>query len=391
MQGGFRLGRLFGVEILLDWTLLIIFALVAFDLGAGLFPAWHPGWTHATSWMLAAVAAALLIVSVLAHELSHAVVARGFGIPVRRITLFLFGGLAHMESEPPTPTSEFLMAVVGPLASVIIGVGATYGAFSLAGEPLRAAVASQDARTIGAAIHGIGPAATLLLWLGPVNVLLGVFNIVPGFPLDGGRVLRSMLWAATDDLVRATKWAAFGGEAFAWLLMALGLVNVLSGVMSGLWLLLVGWFLNAAARAAYRDALMRHSLEHVTVAGVMETRLDRVPPDLSVEHFVHGFVMATEQNTFPVEADGNLAGVVTLDDVRRVPPSQWRDVTVEQIMTPSGQLPALPPEAAAEQALDQLTRRNQDQVLVVEGHHLVGLVRRRDLVRWRAVSAPEGG
>ncbi len=390
MLGGFSLGRLLGVQILIDWTLFVIVTLVAFDLGAGLFPAWHPGWTAAQNWALALAAAILLIASVLAHELSHAVVARAFGIPVRRITLFLFGGLAHIESDPPSPRSEFLIAIVGPLVSVALGVSATFGALRLAGEPLRAAVSAERGGAIAAAIRDLGPLATLLLWLGPINVALGAFNVVPGFPLDGGRVFRAMAWKATGDVVRATKWASFLGQAFAWVLMAIGVANVFSGATSGLWLVLVGWFLNNAARLSYRDVRMRHALEDVTVAGVMETRLERVSPDLRVERFVHDYVMAGEQNAFPIESAGNLVGVVTLGDVRRLPQSEWAGTTVGQIMTPVAELPALPPEAAAERAFNQLTRRHQEQVLVVDGHHLIGLVRRSDLAKWRAFNAQQG-
>jgi Zn-dependent protease/predicted transcriptional regulator len=391
MLGGFRVGRLFGVEIFIDWTLLGIFLLIAFDLGAGLFPAWHPDWTVTMNWTLGLVAAALLIASILVHELSHAVVARAFGIPVERITLFLFGGLAQIEREPPSPRSEFLMAVVGPLVSMALGLLATFGAMRLAGEPLQAAVAAASGERIAAAIRGLGPSATLLLWLGPINVVLGVFNLVPGFPLDGGRLFRAVAWAATGNLLRATRWASFAGQAFAWVLMGLGVADVFSGDLSGLWLVLVGWFLNNAALLAYREALLRHALETVTVAGVMETRFDRVSPSLSVRDFVRDHVMATEQSTFPVEAADELVGMVTLDDVRRIPQSEWAETTVGQIMTPAATLATLPPEAAAERALDQLNRRNQDQVLVMDGNRFVGLVRRRDLARWRAVATQQGG
>ena len=212
MRKGIRLGRIAGIEVFADWSLLLIFFIIAFGLATGMFPAWHPEWPAALAWATALGAAALFLASVLVHELSHALVGRIGGIKVRRITLFMLGGMAHMEREPPTWRSELAMAAVGPVTSLVLGLAFLWLAGLFAG-PL-----DVDLNDPSEALAQLSPLATLLLWLGPVNILLAVFNLVPGFPLDGGRVLRAILWGATGSLRRATRWASLGGQGFAWLL-----------------------------------------------------------------------------------------------------------------------------------------------------------------------------
>ena len=381
---GFGLGRVLGVEIRIDWSLLIIFALITFNLGAGVFPAWHPGWGPVLSWSVAIGAALLFFGSVLAHELTHAVVARRRGIPVRRITLFLFGGMAQMDREPPSPSAEFWMAIAGPIASVVIGalaIGA--GAWLARDTPgLLGALTRGDAAA-REALARIGPVATLLLWLGPINIVLGLFNVVPGFPLDGGRVLRAILWGATGDLIKATRWAAGAGRAFAWVLIVFGAMSFFAGqVGQGIWLLLIGWFLNNAARMSYQQLLVRQALEDVPIRRIMRTHLDRVSPDLPLDRFVREHLMASDQQAFPVESDGRVLGLIDLDDLRRVEPERWSRTRVDHVMTPADRITKLSPEADAEQALSEFARHDGDQLAVFEGPTLLGLVRRRDVLKW---------
>ena len=389
---GFRLGRILDVEIRIDWSLLIIFALITFELGMGVFPSWHPDWHPALMWGMALAAALAFFASILAHELSHAVVGNASGIPIRAITLFLFGGMAHMEGEPKSPKSEFWMAIIGPITSAVIGVAATASAVWLAGDPLRAALSSGDVEATRDALTQIGPGATLLLWLGPINVLLALFNVIPGFPLDGGRVLRSILWAATGNLRKATRWAARVGQVFAWTLMALGIIDLFTAsFISGLWLLLIGWFLNNAARSSYQHLLVREALEDVPVSRVMRSSLLRVDPRLSVDRFVHEYALASEQLSFPVEdPEQHLLGLVSLEDVRRLDKPSWATTPVSDIMLPAEKLTTLPPQTQARRALDQLMRGGIDQLLVGDGEHLLGLVSRSDLIRWMNFHEWEG-
>lgn len=380
---GISLGKLFGVGVRIDWSLLIIFALIVFNLGAAVFPSWHPEWSRALSWTMALAAAVLFFTSILLHELSHAVVARRQGIPVRRITLFLFGGLTQLEGEPASPKAEFWMAVVGPIVSVVIGLVATWAGAMLVGAPLQQAADAADPAAVQAAFVNAGPLATLLLWLGPINLLLGIFNIIPGFPLDGGRVLRSILWAVTGDLRKATRWASGVGQVFAWTLMAIGVINFFAGAwVSGVWLLLIGWFLNNAARMSYQNLLVRQALEAVPITQVMRASVSRVPPDLSIERFVHEYALVSDQQVFPVELDETLLGTVSVEQIRSVPREAWPSTIVEQVMVPQAQLSTLPPDAGAERALVELARGDVKSLAVVDGRKLLGLVRREDLVRW---------
>jgi Zn-dependent protease len=255
---GFRFGRIAGIEIRLDASVLVIALLVAFNLATGLLPAWHPGWSAPLIWVVALCAALLFFASILAHELSHAFVGRHYGIPVRRITLFIFGGMAELEREPDRPKVELLTALAGPALSIALGVVAT-----LAGAWLGSAELGRTPDTDD--LHRLGPIATLLLWLGPVNVMLGLFNLVPGFPLDGGRVLRAVLWWKMKRLDKATRWAARGGQAVAALLVICGIVMMFGyrvpllgrGFGQGLWLVLIGWFLNSAAVRSYGQTVSR--------------------------------------------------------------------------------------------------------------------------------------
>lgn len=386
-QSGFPLGRIFSVELVADWSLLIIFALIVVNLGAGLFPAWHPDWSPGLVWTMALLAAVLFFVSIAVHELAHAVVARHYGIPVRRITLFVFGGMAHMEREPPSPKSELLMAAVGPVVSLLIGLA------SIAlGSALASDVVARYADDPATMARALGPMSTLLLWLGPLNVLLGIFNLIPGFPLDGGRVLRAILWWSTGDLERATRWASGAGRAVAWILMALG-VSMLFGVrvpyfgagpIQGLWFLLIGWFLNNAARASYHQLLVRSAFEDVTVADVMRRQAQVVTPDLTLERLVREYFMQTDQQAFPVvDGEGRLLGLIEIDHVRAVPPARWSGITVREVMTPADEVDAITPDQDAIQALHRLA--DHEQIPVVVHGHVAGVLRRQDLMRWLAL------
>lgn len=391
MRGmGFRLGRAFGVELTVDWSLAIIFALVLVNLALGVFPAWHPEWSAALSWIVALCSAVLFFGSVLVHELSHAIMARRHDVPVHRITLFLFGGVAEMDEEPRSPKAELLIAVVGPLTSILIGVVSLAVGGFLASRSLPNISDAGDVVTFASRI---GPVATLLLWLGQVNLLLGIFNLIPGFPLDGGRVLRATLWQATKDLRKATRWASNVGRGFAWFLMAFGAVSLFQGAFGqGLWLILIGWFLNNAAAMSYRQLVTRQSLEGVRAADLMTRSLSSLTPDVTVDALVREHLMETEQRAFPVVEDGVLRGLVCMEDVRRVPRDRWSEISVRDVMTPRDRLVTLQPDDDAERALRLLGRGEFDQLPVLEGDRLLGLVQRRGVMRWLALhDGDEGG
>src|SRR5262249_49393606 len=220
MNRGLYIGRIFGINIHIDGSWILIFLLITWSLAPGLLPPWHPQWGTGMRWAVAVAASLLFFVAILLHELSHSLVAKAQGLPVRRITLFLFGGVSNIEREPQTPKNEFLMAVVGPITSILLGViFLSLAAFSAA----RSNPTLSDSQT---AMSRLGPVTTLLVWLGPVNILLGLFNLVPGFPLDGGRILRAALWSVTKDLRKATAWATEVGRMIGWLFIIAGVAMI---------------------------------------------------------------------------------------------------------------------------------------------------------------------
>lgn len=385
---GMRLGRIAGVEVSLDWSLLIVFALIAMALSGGLLPHWHPDWGEGKVLLTAFAAAALFLVSVLLHELAHALAGRRLGVEIRRITLFVFGGMAHLESEPRTWQAELGMAIAGPLASLALGVLFLLLAGVIAG-PI-----DFDPADPGKGLAQVGPVSTLLLWLGPVNIILALFNLVPGFPLDGGRVLRAILWGITGDLTRSTLLAAAAGQAFAWLLIATGFAMMLglsvplfgSGGIGGLWLALIGWFLGNAARQSYRVRLLEDRLGTLPVSRVMHHDYQVTAPDTLVQDLVDEGFLALSQRVYPVVSQGVLRGVISLADVRRLGRDQWSLRRVEEVMTPLERLHILAPSQSASTALALLAEKSVNQLPVVEQGRVLGLVTREDILKWMALS-----
>ncbi|MFP3896174.1 MAG: site-2 protease family protein [Anaerolineales bacterium] len=386
-RNGLRIGTLFDIDIRIDWSWLLIFALVTGNLGSA-FTAMHPEWSPMLRWIVAVIAALLFFGSVLAHELGHSLVAKAQGTPVSNITLFLFGGVANIQEEPDSPVNEFFMAILGPVVSLTIGGLLLLIANIIAG-PTTAGVTDPMEM-----IEGLGPIVTLMLWLGSINVFLGLFNMIPGFPLDGGRVIRSIFWALTDDLRRATTWAMWIGQGVAWLMITAGIFAVFGvampvvgrGVINGLWLAFIGWFLSNAAFRSYQHVVVQDILGGTPVSRMMRHDPPIVSPAISVEAFVYDSVMQFDDYGFPVIDDGRIVGIVTMDDVRAEPRSRWADLTVRDIMTKVENVIMVTPNEDAAEALHKLARSEVRQLPVVEGGELVGLLRRRDIVRWLEVT-----
>lgn len=382
---GLRLGRIAGVEVTLDWSLLIIFILISFTLAAGVLPSWHPDWSQPIILITAVTAAALFLVSILLHELSHAVVGRRLGIWVPRITLFVFGGMAHMEGEPRTWKDELGMAIAGPITSLALGFGFLYLAGALVG-PIEA-----DPEKPMELLSSLGPVATIFFWLGPVNIMLGLFNLVPGFPLDGGRVLRAVLWGLSGDLLRATRWAAAAGQAFGLLLIASGFAMIFgitvpifgSGPLGGLWLALIGWFLSNAAATSYHRVATEQGLGQVPVSRVMQRDLATVAPETSVQAMIDDHLLGHGQRAFPVvKGSDRLQGLVCLADIRKLEPSKRGETPISAIMTPVEELQVAAPSESASAVMKRLGERGINQMPVLEDGRLIGLISRENLLTW---------
>ncbi len=381
MRGkGLRLGQVRGIEIRLDFSVAIIFSLVAYSLGAGLFPQWHTDWSPGLSWATALAAALLFFASLLAHELAHSIMAQRHGIAVPRITLFVFGGVSELESEPRTPNTEFRIAIVGPLTSFALGL-----VFSMLGLELAGARFLDELQADpDAAMASLGPVATLLLWLGPVNLMLGAFNLVPGFPLDGGRVLRAALWWLGGDLRRATESASQVGRAFAWALMAWGAWAALGGALvQGLWLLLIGWFLNNAARASYVQLLLAQAMESLVVADLMRTRFESVQADDPLQDFIDNKLLRSDQVAWPVLEGGRPVGLIGLDSIRARLKADAEPRIVSEAMGSIHE--SVAPHLRGREALKLLLESRRDPIPVVDAGRLVGLLYHADITRWLAL------
>jgi Zn-dependent protease/CBS domain-containing protein len=391
IRSGFRIGRIFGIEIYIDWSWFFIFLLVTWNLSV-IFGSMRPDWGTGLRWGLALAASLLFFASVLAHELAHSLMARAQGVPVRNITLFLFGGVSNIQRHPPSPQAEFLISIVGPITSILLGALFIFLAGNRMGQTGLPITSPQ------ALIGHLDPLGILLLWLGPINIVLGIFNLIPGFPLDGGRILRSILWAITDNLRRATRWASWVGQGIAWLMIITGIAMAFglqipflgTGFISGLWLAFIGWFLNSASVQSYQQVLVQDILEGVPVRQMMRSDPPVVSPDQSVSNLVHNYVMRTDEHAFPVIEEDRLAGIVTLEDIRKIDRSDWERLTVAEIMTPVDQLQTVTGRDDAADALNKITQQDVRQLPVVQDGQLVGLLRRRDIVRWMQLQSEAG-
>lgn len=374
-----RLFRIFGIDLRADLSVLVIFALVLFSLGTGPLAAWHPAWSPGLRWGVATCLAVLFFLSLVAHEMAHSLTAKAFGIEVPRITLFVFGGVSEMEREPDAPGVELLVAIAGPATSFAIAF-VCIAAFWLSVGPDFGNAALEDPASAAASL---GPVPTMLAWLGPINGMLGLFNLVPGFPLDGGRVLRAALWKVTGDLERATRWASNAGRGFGWALMALGALQVLSGSFQGFWMVLIGWFLQHAARSTYAQLLLRQALEGLVVRDLMRTRFETVPAGLTVTRFIEEYLLHSAQYVWPVVDGDALVGLVSFDAIRELPVERRAETRVgdlaESVDDPIG------PDLGGREALEHLARTRQDPLAVVQDGRIVGLLHGADIGRWLAV------
>jgi Zn-dependent protease/predicted transcriptional regulator len=360
--GNLKLGRIAGIDIGIHWSWLVIFILLTWWLAAGLYDELYPEWSEGERWGTAVASSLLFFAAVLAHEMAHSLVAIRRGIPVRSINLFIFGGVADIAEEPKNPRDEFAIAVVGPLTSLGLA-----GVFALIG--------------LGLGFEDTPPAA-MVGYLATVNALVGVFNLLPGLPLDGGRLLRAGLWARLADFVKATRWAALAGSGVAFLLMGLGVVSILAGnFLGGIWLIVIGWFLRSAAEASYRQVVMGEALEGVQVASLVRRDVRPVPPDISISDLVQDYLMARAQRALPVMKADELLGVVTLSDLQKAEKDKWDQTRVADIMTPREDLLGISTADAVSEAIKLMTARDIHQLPVMEGGRFVGFVTRGDVLR----------
>jgi Zn-dependent protease len=361
MRTSWRIFTIFGIEIRIDSSWILIFGLITWALGGHYFPSQYAHWPLWQYWLVGLIASLLLFASVLAHEMTHSLVARSRGEEVRSITLFLFGGVAEIAEEPETPAKEFVIALVGPISSIIIAAiffGLWHGT------------------------QGISePVAAIARYLSIINAILALFNMVPGFPLDGGRVLRAIAWKMTGNLKRATRIASVTGNVIAFLLIFFGIWQFFRGFFfNGLWIALIGWFIHSAAERGYRQVLMKETLKDVRAKDLMDTAFETIDASISVQELMEDHILKKKERSFLVTERGKLAGIVCLEDVKAIPPEKRMDTEVRKVMTPREKLEAVAPEADGNQVLAKLTSSRINQVPVVQEGEIKGLVCRTDIL-----------
>jgi len=354
------LGRILGIPIGLDYSWFLIFGLLTWMLAGSYYPAEFKNWPPLLYWFMGAATAILFFASVLLHELGHSVVALRFHVPVRSITLFIFGGVAQIGGELPSAKVEFLVAIAGPIVSMLLAV-----LFTMA----------------QAAVSGIQPLWGLFKYLALINFSLAIFNLIPGFPLDGGRVFRALVWAATKDMRRATLVAANAGRLFGFLFIFIGVWKIFNGDFGGgVWIAFIGWFLDNAASAQVHQAMFQGLLAGHTVSQAMSSHSATVPADLTLQQLVDEHILGGGQRCFLVTRDADTVGMITLHRIKEVPRHDWATTSAAQVMLPLKQLKRIDPDTQLWIALQQMDRDGVNQLPVTRDNHVFGMLSREGVI-----------
>jgi Zn-dependent protease/predicted transcriptional regulator len=365
MKGSVVIGKFRGIEIEVNASWLVIFGLVTFMLGTNFFPQNYPDWNPVLGWLLGGIIALMLFISVLLHELSHSIVSINFGIPVKKISLFIFGGIAQMEKEPDEPGKELKIAVAGPAMSLFL-----FFIFTM----LAAA----------AAVTGAPEAILVLLtYVAQVNLVLAIFNMVPAFPMDGGRVLRALIWRYKGDFQNATRIAASMGGMFGYFLIFTGIFGVMTGnLINGIWFAFIGWFINQASQASYQQTLMSNIFDKIRVSEFMTANVTAVDYHISVQELVDNYFYQYKFNSFPVKKFEEVIGVVNFDRVKNVPKEERDQTTVGGITTPLEDNLVVSPDDTVSTAMTKIFGNSIGRVLVMEQDALIGIVSRTDILNY---------
>jgi Zn-dependent protease/CBS domain-containing protein len=358
------LGRIFGIPVGLDYSWFVIFALLTWMLADSYYPEEFKQWPLFLYWLTGAITAIMLFVSVLLHELGHSVIALHYRIPVRSITLFLFGGVAQIGAEAPNATAEFFIAIAGPIVSLVLAI------VFYAVQPL---------------VAGVEPLLGVAKYLAYINLALVLFNVIPGYPLDGGRVLRAIMWAITGNMDRSTLIAANTGRFFAFLLIFVGVTQIFTGNLGGgLWMALIGWFLDNAASIQIQQMMFRGLLTGHPVARVMSTHCAAISEDLRLQELVDGQILGAGQRFFLVKRGEKTVGLITLHRIREVPRPQWATTSAGQVMLPLEQLKCIGPDTELWSALEMMDRNGFNQIPVIRDQHVIGVLSREDAITFLA-------
>jgi len=366
MPGSLRLGKIAGIDIYAHLSWFIILVLLTWSLASDWFAQLFPGWATTTYWITAFISALLLFACVLVHELTHALVSQAHGLTVKNITLFIFGGVANIEEEVKRPGIEFQIAAVGPIASLLLAA-VTF----LLALPLRGSNSSAEA---------------ILDYLAVSNLVLGVFNLIPGFPLDGGRVLRSIIWKVTGNLQKSTRIASYVGQASAYVFILLGIIEFFTGnFFNGLWTVFVGWFLLNASQTANTQVELQSTLQGVSVGQVMNPRPVTVPGNISLQRLMDEYFLPLGLHSAPVTQGDYLSGLITFTDIAGVARERWSYIPVGHVMRLLEQVYMTTPEQPLQDVLKMMGTQDINQVPVIQDGRLVGLLSRESIIRYLQV------
>jgi Zn-dependent protease/predicted transcriptional regulator len=356
------LGHIFGIPIGLDYSWFLIFILLTWTLAVGYYPAEFNNWPVSEYWIVGAVTAIMLFVSVLLHELGHSVVAMRYKIPVRRITLFIFGGISEISSEPPTAGAQFWISIAGPVVS-----------FALAGI----------FAVVQPAFTSVAPLLALVKYLVYINAALGVFNLIPGFPLDGGGVFMSVVWGLTQNRQRATLIAANLGRVIAYLFILAGVWLAISGnLINGLWIAFIGWFLVSAAAGQVRQVKIEHLLTGHRVSEAMSRNYTAVPSDTTLQQMVDDHILGTGRRSFIVEHGDEVVGLLTVHHIKEIPRPKWPMTTAGEAMISADQFKRIQPDTELWPAMEEMDRDGVNQLPVMTDGQIVGMLTREDVISY---------
>jgi Zn-dependent protease/predicted transcriptional regulator len=377
MKSSLRIFRIAGIDIGIHYSWVFIFILLAVTLALSYFPQYTPNKSQASYWAAGIIATLVLFISVLIHEMAHSLVAKSRGIPVHSITLFILGGVSNLEEEPKKANVEFVMAVAGPATSLVLAV--IFWFLFLAVQPH---ITASDIIRFGGWLPQASLLGASLLYLALINVSLAAFNILPGFPLDGGRVFRSIIWGATGNLTRATNIAAMVGRLLGWAFIGFGIYLIFTvNFITGIWLGLIGWFLSSAADSSRREVTMRESLSGIKVKDAMMQVQETISPNTTIEELVHGVFSQRYHRAVPVCDAGRTVGIVTISDIKGIHQDRWPTTMVQEIMTRKP-LYTVGPEDDLNQAMKLLGQHDLNQLLVMDGERCAGLLSRAEIFRY---------
>ena len=368
LERNIKLFKIFGIEVGLNWSWFLIFILVIFSLSTQVFPGWYPQFSLITNLILGFITAIFFFASVLTHELSHSVVANLSGISIRKINLFMFGGVAQMSKPPQTAVQEFLMAIAGPLASFVLSI--FFGIF-----------------WFGLRLTNFKflPVIAFFGYLSLINLSLGIFNLLPGFPLDGGRILRSILWYITEDLLSSTRIASILGQIIGYSMAAFGFMSIFIYQLQsfgGLWFIVLGLFLQNLAKTSYKQEIMRSSLETVFVRDVMRRDVQTINPDITINDLVKNWFMIYGHKIFSVLENGEIIGTVSTEDVKIIPKDRWLTTTVREVLKTIKESQLINLESKVMDALHKMNGNKLDYLLIVEQNRLLGIIHIDDIMQY---------